>query len=319
LAESSDSEDHFSDAQSGIHSPGSPVPLTRVEKVDSEPSYGEVPGTDAYKMRVEDAQPDQIAVMPEDESTKPKGPPIDRPLTPGGHPIPITVVERVDTSSATRRGLPGTSTHHIHKADAEPDVVLDSSEARSISPGDLRARAASNPGDMPIPVTKVEKVDSKPSHGQVPGKDAYEMRKGDAEPDIAEEVGDIPGKNRISYEFQGRFVTESGSPTSHAARSPTINHARRKSSAANAVAEYNEGEDGDDDADFGDDFDDFEEGGDDAEFDDFDGGFQEAEAVPNPPLQSLPTIAPSFVSRSATCTIPNSDVINRERLLTQVI
>jgi hypothetical protein len=194
LAESSDSEDHFSDAQSGIHSPSSPVPVTRVEKVDNEPSYGEVPGTDAYKMRVEDAQPDQIAVIPGDESTRPKSPLIDRPSTPGGHPIPITVVERVDASSATLGGLPGTSSHHVHKADAEPDVVLDSSEARSMSPEILRLRAASNPGDRSIPVTKVEKVDSIPSHGEVPGTDAYEMRKGDAEPDIVGQVGDVPGK-----------------------------------------------------------------------------------------------------------------------------
>lgn len=165
-----------------------------MEKVDSEPSYGEVPGTDAYKMRVEDAQPDQIAVIPGDESTKSKSPPIDRPSTPGGHPIPITVVERVDASSATFGGLPRINTHHVHKADAEPDVVLDSSEARSMSPETLRSRAASNPGDIPIPVTKVEKVDSVPSHGEVPGTDAYEMRKGDAEPDIAVEVGGVPGK-----------------------------------------------------------------------------------------------------------------------------
>lgn len=165
-----------------------------MEKVDSEPSYGEVPGTDAYNMRVEDAQPDQIAVMPEDESAKPKKSPIDRPLTPGGHPIPITVVERVDASSAPPGGLHGTSPRHVHKADAEPDVILDSSEARSISPEALRSRVASNLGDMPIPVTEVEKVDSIPSHGEVPGTDAYEMRKGDAEPDIMEEVGDVPGK-----------------------------------------------------------------------------------------------------------------------------
>jgi hypothetical protein len=111
-------------------------------------------------------------------------------------------------------------------------------------------------------------------------------------------------------------VTESGSPTFHVARFPTINHARRKSSAGKVVAGYNESEDGDDDADFGDDFDDFEEGGDDAEFDDFDGGFQEAEAVPIPPLQSLPTLALSFVSRSTTCRIHYEYVINRKRLLT---
>jgi len=111
-------------------------------------------------------------------------------------------------------------------------------------------------------------------------------------------------------------VTESGSPTSNVARSPTINHARRKSSTGKAVDECNEGEDGDDDADFGDDFDDFEEGGDDPEFDDFDGGFQKAEAVPVSQSQSLPTIAPSFVSRLTACKIPRSDVIDLKRLLT---
>lgn len=165
-----------------------------MEKVDSEPSYGEVPGTDAYKMRIEDAQPDQIAVMPGDESTKPKSLPIDRPSTPGGHPIPITVVEKVDALSETLRGLPGTSSRHVHKADAEPDVVLDSSEARRMSPEALRSRAASIPRDMPIPVAKVEKADSIPSHGDESGTDAYEMRKGGSGPSVVEELGDVPGK-----------------------------------------------------------------------------------------------------------------------------
>jgi hypothetical protein len=173
-----------------------------VEKVDCEPSYGEVPGTDAYNMRVEDALPDQIAVIPGDESTKPKNLPIDRPSTPGGHPIPITVVER--TSSAGLWGLPGTSSHHVHKADAEPDVILDSSEARSMSPEILRSRAASNPGEMPIPVTKVEKVDSIPSHGKVPGTDTCEMRKGDAKPDI----GDVPGKKSHLISIPGAFCDQ---------------------------------------------------------------------------------------------------------------
>lgn len=202
-AESSDSDDHFSDAQSGAHSPSSPVPLTRVEKVDTEPSYGEVPGTDAYKMRVEDAQPDQIAVLPGDESAKSRSPPIDRPSTPGGHPIPITVVERVDASSATSDGFSGSSSHHVHKLDAEPDVVIDSSEARSISPESLRSRAASNAGDIPAPLTKVEKVNSVPSHGEVPGTDTHKMRKGDAGPDMVEEVGDILGKNPSHMDSTG--------------------------------------------------------------------------------------------------------------------
>lgn len=103
-------------------------------------------------------------------------------------------------------------------------------------------------------------------------------------------------------------MTESGSPTSHVARSSTVNHARRISFAGKKASssdprgdnidEYDDGKDGDDDADFGDDFDDFEEGGEDAEFGDFDGGFQEAETVPIHQKQLLPTIATSFVSRS---------------------
>ncbi|KAI1083148.1 hypothetical protein F5B20DRAFT_528755 [Whalleya microplaca] len=116
---SSDSDDHFSDAQT---SPGksprgtSPVPRTRVEKVDDEPSYGEVPGTDAYKKRTEDATPDEIAIMEAKQS--PSSP--DRPVTPGGHPIPRTVIE--ETADA-----PGSSTHHyhehLHQADATPDFI----------------------------------------------------------------------------------------------------------------------------------------------------------------------------------------------------
>jgi hypothetical protein len=186
FVEGSDSDDHFSDAQSGRNSPRSPVPVTRVEKVDNEPSYGEVPGTDAYKMRTEDAQPDEIAVIPGDERPKPRSPPIDRPTTPGGHPIPKTVVEKVDSSFPS---------HVQHEADAEPDMVVKARETGSTSAGGAA-------GDLPIPTTRVEKVDSIPSHGEVPGTDAYEMRKEDAEPDVEEVAGDAPGKNRLLISLQ---------------------------------------------------------------------------------------------------------------------
>ncbi|KAJ0325211.1 hypothetical protein Brms1b_000514 [Colletotrichum noveboracense] len=119
LAES-DSEDHFSDAQSAPLSPGtSPIPKTRVEKVDDEPSYGEVPGTEAYRMREGDAEPDEIAIQENksDEKTSSDAVP---PPSPGGQPIPKTVVEEV----------PGTSGPHSEeyaekrKADAPADLVL---------------------------------------------------------------------------------------------------------------------------------------------------------------------------------------------------
>ncbi|KAG9237622.1 hypothetical protein BJ875DRAFT_137259 [Amylocarpus encephaloides] len=278
--ESSDSDDHFSDAQSGLeHSEAaSPVPITRIEKVDNEPSYGEVPGTQAYNMRESDAEPDEIAVMP--GGKEPAGSDSEvHPSTPGGQPIPITIVEKVDISSPSYGEVPGTEAHEKRLADAVPDLVVRTGDRSPAS--STRERAESTPGDRPIPRTKVEKVDSMPSHGEVPGTEAYEMRKGDAEPDVVEEVGDALG-----------------SPTSPAARSPHMSHARRKSSAvgksAVPVGDYNEEEDGSDGG-FGDDFDDFEEGDEDAEFGDFDDGFQETEAPPQPTptMQSLP-VTPEF-------------------------
>ncbi|KAG4426718.1 hypothetical protein IFR04_000149 [Cadophora malorum] len=301
--ESSDSEDHFSDAQSGLEPASTDdttpvsavnVPHTRVEKVDDEASYGEEPGTEAYRLREQDAAPDEIAIVP-DHTAPGISTPISKPSTPpGGQPIPLMIVEKVDPSSPSHGEVPGTLAHDMRAADAVPDLVVRSGErSRSSS---TRSRAGSTPGDLPIPITKVEKVDSSPRHGEVPGTKAYELRRGDAEPDIVEEVGEAPGKG-ISISCTSERLTGSGSPTSPGARSPIINHARRKSSAAGRKGttpvitdEYNEEEDGSDGG-FGDDFDDFEEG-EDAEFGDFDDGFQEAEPAPPPP-QSIP-IAPSF-------------------------
>ncbi|KAI9732071.1 MAG: hypothetical protein M1818_007666 [Claussenomyces sp. TS43310] len=282
LVDSEESEDHFSDAQSEHHSGrSSPIPITRVEKVDNEPSHGEVPGTDAYKLREGDAQPDQIAVIPEEDRSQPSLR-TSRPSTPGGKPIPTTVVEKIDASSPGHGEVPGTSAHEMRRADAVPDLVLRTPEG-SPSPSNIsRPRAGSTPGDLPIPITKVEKVDSEPRHGEIPGTEAYEMREGDAEPDIVEVVGDVPG-----------------SPTSNADRSPSISHARRnpseteKTLMAEECADYDEAEDGEADAAFGDDFDDFAEGEEDAEFGDFNDDYREPEAVPSPPPQPV-AVAPFF-------------------------
>ncbi|KUJ22582.1 uncharacterized protein LY89DRAFT_607291 [Mollisia scopiformis] len=294
--ESSDSDDHFSDAQSGLEAASgiaTPViPLTRVEKVDDETRYGEEPGTVAYRMREQDAAPDEIEVVPEGRRSA-SSLSMSNPTSPGGQPIPLTVVEKVDPSSPSHGEVPGTEAHEKRLADAVPDLVVRSgSRSRSST---MRSRSGSTPGDLPIPVTKVERVDSKPAHGEVPGTKAYEMRRGDAQPDIVEEVEDVPGKD-ISMSLTSEPLTESGSPTVPAPRSPTVNHARRKSSAAGkkgapvATDDYNEAEDGSDGG-FGDDFDEFEEGEEFDEFGEFDDGFQEA--APAPPQQSI-QITPSF-------------------------
>lgn len=205
----------------------------------------------------------------------------------------MTIVEKIDPSSPSHGEVPGTEAHELRKADAVPDLVIRSPAGSRSASRSSRLRAGSTPGDLPIPITKVEKVDSKPSHGEVPGTEAYDMRRKDAEPDIVEEVGDIPGKLLLSSCSSSERLTESGSPTSISDRSSTINNTRRNSLGAKALVvlpkenEYDEDEDGDDGG-FGDDFDDFEEG-DEGDFGDFDDGFQEPEAIAPPPPQSLHT------------------------------
>lgn len=119
---SSESEDHFSDAQSApISSRASPIPKLRVEKVSDEPSYGEVPGTEAYKLREGDAEPDEIAIIPDEQSEDSEdkeGEEVKSP-TPGGHPIPKTVVEESEDNSEAQ-----SHPERKHRADPPPDLVL---------------------------------------------------------------------------------------------------------------------------------------------------------------------------------------------------
>ena len=141
-------------------------------------------------MRESDAKPDEVAVIPEGSEDKDIEP---RSSTPGGHPIPTTIVEKLDPASPSHGEVPGTLAHGKRAADAVPDLVVKTGErSRSSS---TRSRSGSTPGDLPIPTTKVEKVDSEPSHGEVPGTKAFDLRKEDAEPDIVVEVGDTPGED----------------------------------------------------------------------------------------------------------------------------
>lgn len=195
--ESSDSDDHFSDAQSGLDYSGrtSPVvPLTRVERVDNEPSHGEVPRTGAF---------DEVAaVIPEGAEAGPQSP------TPGEHPIPL--VEKVDPSSPSNGEVPGTSVHDKPDADAVPDMVITTGElSRSSS---TRSRAGSRPGDLPIPITPVEKVDSEHSLEEVPGTKALELRIGNAEPEIVEEIEDGLGENVDSPLISERLTSKGRQP-----------------------------------------------------------------------------------------------------------
>lgn len=108
--------------------------MTRVERVDDVPAHGEVPGTPAYSLRTHDAVPDEIEIVPVgqrsrgmsrvSEADRPMSP--STPMSPGGLPIPKTVVEKVEPDNPSHGEVPGTAAYEMRMADAQPDEVLKS-------------------------------------------------------------------------------------------------------------------------------------------------------------------------------------------------
>lgn len=93
--------------------------------MDDRPAYGEVPGTAAYTLREGDAEPDEIAIIPDPEDpsaqTSSESEGNEHSSTPGGRPIPKTVVEETPDGE-------GSVTHPENRqrrlSDARPDVVV---------------------------------------------------------------------------------------------------------------------------------------------------------------------------------------------------
>ena len=102
------------------------------------------------------------------------------------------VVEKIDPTSPSHGDVPGTAAHAKRQADAVPDVILQAG-AHDEAPV-VEDRGGSKSAEIPIPTTVITKVDSNPSHGEIPGTDAFDMRKGDAKPDVVEKKGDVSGE-----------------------------------------------------------------------------------------------------------------------------
>lgn len=293
-AASDSDEEHFSDASEGhsnlqTKSPQSgrtsPVPRTRVERVDDSAQYGEVPGTEAYEIRTQDAVPDEIEVVPEGSHSRDPSPAGSqkRPLTPGGSPIPRTVVEKIDPESPSYGDIPGTEAYEKRQADAVPDVVTKaSSDLDSILPppaADWESPdfITSNASNQSIPETRLSRVDTIPAEDDLPSRPrAHSRSPSDAMPDTVESITDNP--------------------------SPSL-------------AEDEDAFDGANDEDnFGDDFDEFvEEQGDmgDDDFGDFDDGFQEPEVVEDAATagSTIPQQPPASIS-VVSCLVRPSVQIN---------
>ncbi|KAL8781685.1 MAG: hypothetical protein Q9213_005902 [Squamulea squamosa] len=287
---SDNEEDVFSDAQEDTKvtsGRNSPIPTTRVEKVDDRESHGEVPGTEAYNMRRQDAVPDELEVVgdtskPSSRRTSQSQP--DRTSTPGGTPIPKTVVEKIDPKTPSHGDIPGTVAFNKRQADAVPDVILESPTAKSSFPDGVLD--STTHAEIPVPKTVVTKVDEEPSHGEVPGTEAYDMRTGDAEPDVVETKGDPPG-----------LPTSSSNRSSLPSPKPRPSAIRRNSPIAAdggfGPMPGNDDESSDTASDDGrpEESNKFEAEDDDDDFGDFDDGFEQSTTAPEPVRPELPSIS----------------------------
>ncbi|MCJ1309481.1 hypothetical protein MMC25_003141 [Agyrium rufum] len=336
LDSSSDEQDVFADARDSTEvpsAPPSPIPITRVEKVDNEPSHGQVPGTPAYNMRMQDAVPDEVAVIPE-------GPPrrhtpsrsIDSPLR--SPSTPKLMVEKIDPDTPSHGEIPGTVAHKKRKADAVPDVII-----KAPPPGKPRASVseASIPGQsdasetVPVPRMVVTRVDSVPKHGEVPGTKAAEMREMDAEPDEMEIQREPADDHSYFHQTIQRSSMGSASPVAADGGFGPMDY-----DEDDEDDEEQEGKDDKQDtfeggyippkqhndsskveSGFGDDFDEFEEGGAEDDFGDFDEGFQGAddwqendEPVKSPPRSTAAVVESPFTLLDFTNIHSLSDFIS---------
>ncbi|THW16675.1 hypothetical protein D6D23_08448 [Aureobasidium pullulans] len=268
ITEPEESDDHFSDASEGT--PSYPpaitgrnralsIPVTRVEKVDDEPRHGEVPGTEAYNIRSQDAVPDEIEIVPDGTRSRSTShvSESDRPVTPGGTPVPHLVVEKVDPSAPSHGDVPGTDAYDMRSADAQPDEVK-------------QAPASHSAPLEPSPTPNDRSRSPSPQLDQ-------------QEPSVL-----ITSESQISQEPQETSPSEPPlqPKTDITIEQPVEENEDDFDDFSEQQTKNTDQPDNDEDG-FGDDFDDFEEGGanqaegdDDDDFGDFDDGFQQAEATP---------------------------------------
>lgn len=142
---SDSSSDQFTDASEGRRrgnsvasvasnrSGKSPIPITRVERLDDEPAYGEVPGTAAYNVRTQDAVPDEVEIISRSRSAS-RADLGDRPSNTHSPKVPLIVATKIDPDEPSFGEVPGTDAYDKRRADAVPDVILKSPADGRASP-----------------------------------------------------------------------------------------------------------------------------------------------------------------------------------------
>ena len=167
--------------------------------MDDRPSHGEEPGSPAYNKRLQDAVPDEVAVVPDIELGKELPThSLEPSVSPEGKIIPRTVVEKVDPSSPSHGEVPGTLAYNQRLADATPDLVIKAPAAGKMAPALYAPHEkdveASSRSEVSVPETVITRVESLPACGKAQPMPTIDRRCGDAPRDVLERTGQPAGK-----------------------------------------------------------------------------------------------------------------------------
>jgi len=146
-----------------------------------------VPGSPAFDMRRQDAVPDELEIVPEGRLSKRNSSENLQPsLSPGGTPIPLTVVEKVDPAAPSHGEVPGTAAYEQRQADAAPDLVLKVSDLNKVPQPFSPSQSAKGAIPGSIPQTIITRADSIPRLDNEPGAAAKGPRLNDKMPSVRE-------------------------------------------------------------------------------------------------------------------------------------
>ncbi|KAK2744605.1 hypothetical protein FQN57_004210 [Myotisia sp. PD_48] len=321
-------DDHFSDASEGLQASlraTSPIPRTRVEKVDFDPSYGENPGSLAYEQRLSDSVPDEIVVIDGTDNMQPTSPTPELQITRTSSPIPSTIVEKVDPSLASYGEEPGTDAYESRKADAPPDHIFKFGDPRAHEPQSSPDDEVVATTNEHVPETLLSRVESIPEDTDQKSFVAHHKRHAsDAIPDSEEIVTDTPVTVESDLEDPAVGKSDTSSERKdHPSKNEEMSHIQ-EAEIDEEEENDNDGGGGDENAEFADDFDDFEEGGGAADADDF-GEFDDAfqEPIPDIPGEQLEDISsapsltqplPPFINFDSVKSLPDLLSITSDQL-----
>lgn len=163
------------------------MPLTRVERVDDEPRYGEVPGTSAYEKRIQDAVPDEIEIVTEGSRSRSVSQ-VRETLRFEDATIPRTVVVKID-ENPSHGEIPGTEAYDKRKADAVPDLIFKTSLEVQLATESHQGKPV-----QPVPETRLSRVDSLPRETGSSEYRAHRRSPSDTMPDVVETIHEATGK-----------------------------------------------------------------------------------------------------------------------------